>query len=113
MPDTINRPLAVSEYLRREEGSTVRHEYVSGEIFALAGVTRSHNRTAMNIASAFFAVTRARVGCETFVADVLLQAAEDVFYYPDVMVSDRLTPVQRGKCLELRVLSVNYQQFTN
>jgi Uma2 family endonuclease len=87
MPDTMNRALAVSEYLRREEDSAVRHEYVSGELFALAGVTRSHNRIAMNIASAVFAVTRARAGCETFVADVLLQAAEDVFYYPDVMVS--------------------------
>jgi Uma2 family endonuclease len=34
-----------------------------------------------------FSRSLARAGCETFVADVLLQAAEDVVYYPDVMVS--------------------------
>jgi Uma2 family endonuclease len=87
VPNTINRPLPVDESLRLEAASQVRHEYVAGELFAMAGASRRHTRIAMNIATACFAVTRQRRDCETFVADGLLQAADDVFYYPDVMVA--------------------------
>ena len=88
MPDTfVTRPLSVSEYLRREYESPVKHEYVAGEVFEMAGVTRRHHRIAMNIATPLFAVTRRGGPCETFLADMLLQAADDLFYYPDVMVA--------------------------
>jgi len=87
MPDLIHRPVTVDEYVRLEASSELRHEYVGGEMFEMAGASRRHARIAMNIATAFFAVTRRRRVCETFVADGLLQAADDVFYYPDVMVA--------------------------
>ena len=88
MPDTVvTRPLSVSEYLRREYDSPVKHEFVAGEVFEMAGVARRHNRIAMNIATPLFAVTRRSGLCETFVAYMLLQAADDVFYYPDVMIA--------------------------
>ena len=53
----------------------------------MAGVTRRHHRIAMNIATPLFAVTRRGGPCETFLADMLLQASDDLFYYPDVMVA--------------------------
>ena len=37
------------EYLAMERASETRHEFFDGEIFALAGVSRSHNRTASNL----------------------------------------------------------------
>ena len=88
MPDTfVTRPLSVSEYLRREYESPAKHEYVAGEVFEMAGVTRRHHRIAMNIATPLFAVTRRGGPCETYLANMLLQASDDLFYYPDVMVA--------------------------
>ena len=86
MPDFVaRRPLSVAEYLRIEESSPTKHEYVAGELFAMSGVTRRHNRIVLNIATRLLAAARAGP-CSVLATDVLLQAAEDVFYYPDVMV---------------------------
>jgi Uma2 family endonuclease len=42
--------LSPEEYLAFERSSEQRHEYADGEIFAMAGGTREHSLTAMNIA---------------------------------------------------------------
>ena len=36
--------MTVEEYLRFDEGSPARHEYVAGEVYAMSGVTFRHNR---------------------------------------------------------------------
>ena len=40
-----------AEYFALEARSEVRHEYFDGEIFAMAGGTKSHNLITQNIAS--------------------------------------------------------------
>ena len=42
------RPWTVEEYLWLERNSLVKHEYVDGTVYALAGVTRAQSRIAMN-----------------------------------------------------------------
>src|SRR5438094_6327835 len=42
------RPWTVEEYLWLERNSLVKHEYVDGTVYALAGGTRGHSRIAMN-----------------------------------------------------------------
>ncbi len=44
-----NDSLTADEYLALEESATVRHEYVGGEIFAMVGATKRHNRIIVNI----------------------------------------------------------------
>src|SRR5688572_20725266 len=44
MPDLIRRPVTVDEYVRLEASSELRHEYVGGEVFAMAGASRRHTR---------------------------------------------------------------------
>ncbi len=81
--------LSIDEYLRREFRSSVRHEYVAGEIFAMSGASRAHNKIAGNLFNAFS--SRLQGGpCEVFMSDfkVRLEFESDViFYYPDVMVA--------------------------
>lgn len=38
------KKLSVEEYLELEKESDIRHEYVDGELLAMAGEKRRHNR---------------------------------------------------------------------
>ncbi len=79
--------LTVEEYLNQEENGTIRHEYVSGQIFAMTGASEAHNLISGNL----FAILHNHLGgstCRPFINDmkVLIESA-NTFYYPDVMVS--------------------------
>jgi Uma2 family endonuclease len=81
--------VSVDDYLAGEEGSEVKHEYLGGVVYAMAGTSKEHNRIAQNIA---FAARPSLKGkpCEVFISDVkvrLKALGDDVFYYPDVMVA--------------------------
>jgi Uma2 family endonuclease len=89
-------PMSVADYLAFEETSDVRHEYIGGEIYAMSGASTTHNRIALNIASHL--LTKLRSGpCKVFIENVKLRleaSREDIFYYPDVVVSCHPTGVQ-------------------
>lgn len=82
-------PMSVADYLAFEESSAVRHEFVAGEIHAMGGASRAHNKIAGNLFS--YLHTGLRGGpCEVFVNDFKVRlevAREEFFYYPDVVVS--------------------------
>jgi len=80
--------VSVEDYLAGEEASRVKHEFIGGGTYAMAGATVEHNLIAFNIASAFRSHLRGKP-CRTLIADVKVRLTinrEDVFYYPDVMV---------------------------
>jgi Uma2 family endonuclease len=103
-----HRTLTVEEYLDLERESSVRHEYVAGSMYALAGASKRHNLIAGNI---FRTLGSAAAGgpCRVYMSDVKLRASEDVFYYPDVMVAcgpDEGDPfVEDAPCLLIEVAS--------
>jgi Uma2 family endonuclease len=103
-----SRRMTVDDYVRLEETSPIRHEYVSGEVYAMSGATARHNRIAGNIFAHVLSVAR-RVPCDAFMSDMRLEAASDRYYYPDVMVV--CTPVgdsdvvARAPCVVLEVTS--------
>lgn len=109
MPEIASsRPLTVEEFLQFEETSPTKHEYVAGEAHAMSGATARHHRIAMNIATRLFLAARGGP-CQAFMADMLLRAADDLLYYPDVMVvcgpvadADR---VVRDPCVVIEVTS--------
>lgn len=103
-----HRPISVQEYLDMEEAATIRHEYVSGTIHAQAGATKRHNRIALNIATRL--ASSARGGpCRVYASDVKLRVADDIFYYPDVMVAcerEGENPIyEDAPCLVVEVVS--------
>jgi Uma2 family endonuclease len=77
--------LTVEDYLELEELSLERHEFIGGELFTRAAASERHNRIALNIAS-HLATAAEDDACRVLVADMKLQVAEDVIYYPDIMV---------------------------
>jgi Uma2 family endonuclease len=81
-------PMTFEEYLQFEEQSRIRHEYIAGEIFAMTGVTKRHNRIAGRFYHAFAGHLRGGP-CDAYMSDVMvkLQVNRDTHaYYPDVMV---------------------------
>jgi Uma2 family endonuclease len=84
-PFPRDRLLTIEEYFALEEKSTVRHEYVDGEIHAMSGVTRQHSRITMNVGARLWAAARGG-SCRIHQAEVMLQIGKLV-YYPDVMAA--------------------------
>jgi Uma2 family endonuclease len=78
--------LSVADYLAGERDGAVRHEYVSGQAYAMAGASARHNRIAGNI---FGRLNNHLDGaeCEPFISDMKIRVAPDLFYYPDVVVT--------------------------
>ena len=88
-PNWTANKLSWQDYLVREAQSDVRHEFVNGEIYAVAGASRNHNRIALNVASELRIALEGKP-CEPFMADMKLHiqhGQDEVGYYPDVIVS--------------------------
>jgi Uma2 family endonuclease len=86
--DTIEyEPISEDEYQRFEAQSPVRHEYLSGEVFAMTGGSLRHNRIALNTAAALGNHLRGSP-CQVFANDVRLRVAKaHAYYYPDLLVA--------------------------
>jgi len=109
-------PITPEKYLEWEKEQTIKHEYMDGEVYAMAGGTISHNDITLNIASALKSHLRGK-GCKVQMADVLVGVSQSgPFYYPDVMVScdsqDRKSRrVMYNPCLIVEVLSPGTEAF--
>ena len=86
MTQTTEQKIGVETYLELEKSSEVRHEYVDGELLAMAGATRRHNRIAGNAYAALREIALAR-GCEVVIENVKTSTRDTRIRYPDVMVS--------------------------
>ncbi|MDQ5768096.1 Uma2 family endonuclease [Thiothrix subterranea] len=74
------------DYLEGEKTAEFRHEYVDGQIYAMAGTSIRHNDIALNIAFALRAATRG-TPCKVNASDVKVRAQRSkAYYYPDVIV---------------------------
>ena len=106
----LNLPLSAADFLAWDAAQTTRHEFVRGEVFAMAGAGERHVTVALNVA---MALRQHLTGspCRTFITDMKLRVeAADAFFYPDVMVTcsarDAGDPqVKREPVLLVEVLS--------
>ncbi len=74
-----------ADYLTLEEGSPIRHEFLDGEIFAMAGGSPDHAA----LAAAVIGVVRGQLppGCRVFTSDLRVRmAATGLTTYPDAAV---------------------------
>ncbi|MDD2725019.1 MAG: Uma2 family endonuclease [Methylovulum sp.] len=76
--------MSEEEYLRTEVEREIKHEYIDGYIYAMAGVKKNHQRITVNLSSAFRIFLHGKP-CEPFASDVKVKVGSK-FFYPDVMV---------------------------
>lgn len=78
---------SVQDYLKAEKTSEVRHEYVGGDLYAMAGASEEHYLISLNIASTLRSYLCGK-SCKVFNHDMRAKVFANVplFYYPDVMV---------------------------
>ena len=89
MADTarVIDPLTSDEYLDRERLAPIRHEFIDGVMYAMAGATERHNIIAVELSGAL--LNRLPIRCRPFNGDMKLRVrleVTDQFYYPDCMV---------------------------
>ncbi len=79
--------LSAEEFIAWESSQAERHEFVNGEVFAMAGAEDRHVTVAGNVYIALREHLRG-TPCRTYVSDMKLNvAAANSYFYPDVMVT--------------------------
>src|SRR5262245_9664496 len=84
--------ISPEEFLAAEETSEIKHEYLNGMVYAVAGATQRHNDIAGNIFGTLHGRLRGRP-CRPYSSDMLVEiniSDDQRFYYPDVSVICRL-----------------------
>ncbi|MBO0614860.1 Uma2 family endonuclease [Thiothrix fructosivorans] len=87
--NTAENPTYITEqkYLEGEKLAEIRHEYVDGVVYAMAGTSLRHNDIALNIAFALRLATK-NTHCYLHMLTVKVRISKrKIFYYPDVIVS--------------------------
>jgi Uma2 family endonuclease len=95
--------LTAEAYLEMEENSDVKHEYIDGYIYAMAGAFDPH----VTIAGNLFALLRNHVrgsGCRVYISDMKARIESlNRFYYPPAY--------KKYPCLIVEVLSDSTEAF--
>ncbi len=82
----LEKIIDVKTYLELEKSSELRHEYVDGELLAMAGEKLQHNDIVANIIEALRPIARAKK-CRIQFETIKLRVKNTRYRYPDVMVS--------------------------
>ena len=82
------QPISIADYLEGELTSPLKHEFVDGVVYAMAGATANHNRIATNSTGALYNQLRGK-RCQVFNSDMKARvrlSRSTRFYYPDLSV---------------------------
>lgn len=82
---SAERRYTIEDYFSIEESSAVKHEYLGGEIYAMAGSSLQHNRINGNVYVSLRSKLQ-RQDCEVFSSDMRLRTPGGLYTYPDLMV---------------------------
>jgi Uma2 family endonuclease len=87
----LKTKISVEDYLEGEKISPVKHEYVDGVVYAMAGTSDTHNLIAGDIYIALGVHLRGS-RCQPFSGEIKVQVTRNVYYYPDILVSCEENP---------------------
>lgn len=80
-----NDYLSVIAYLQGERSSEIRHEYVDGVVYAMAGASVNHNQITANMLTSLMIHLKGKE-CRPFSSDLLVKTGKERYRYPDVVV---------------------------
>jgi len=75
----------IEQYLALERSGEVRHEYVDGAVYALAGGSRAHSAIAATVTALLYAALRGSA-CRVYSSDLKVRVSPTRYLYPDVSV---------------------------
>ena len=79
--------ISPEDYLEQERHRPIKHEYLDGEVYAIAGTTKAQNLIGGNL----YLLLRTGLNhsrCQTFMADVKVEIDNQKYYfYPDLAVT--------------------------
>ncbi len=107
--------LSPADYLAWESQSEIKHEYIDGQVYAMAGGTKAHNLVSLNLAMGLR--SQLKPPCQTFMADMkVMLLSQRRFYYPDLVVTyddpdDLDSPMVQSPKLIIEVLSESTESF--
>lgn len=112
------RKLTPEEYLEIERKAAYKSEYFDGEIFAMAGARRNHNKIATNISGLVWQHLKGR-DCESYSNDMRVFIPKTGLYtYPDVVVvcgepkfQDKVFDTLLNPTLLIEVLSESTESY--
>ncbi len=75
------------DYLEQERKATTKSEYYHGEVFAMAGATREHNKVVANIIGELHGFLKGKK-CDIFPSDIRVHnPANSLYSYPDIVIT--------------------------
>ncbi len=79
--------ISPEEYLEQERHSPIKHEYIAGDIYAMAGTSKAHNMISGNLYLLLRSALKTSP-CRTYFADLKVRIDEGQrFFYPDLLVT--------------------------
>jgi len=108
--------IGIDDYLAGEETAPIKHEYVAGEVFAMAGAGKAHVTVALNLATMLRNHFRGSP-CRVYISDMKVRVEPaDAFYYTDVFITSdpvdgREERFKRNPTLVINVLSDSTAAF--
>lgn len=67
-------PISEQAYLEGEKLSEIKHEFMDGYVYAMAGASKRHNKVSLNIAMSLNAAARNTL-CEVYTSDMKVRIA--------------------------------------
>lgn len=87
MSTAPQRRYTEAEYLAFERAAETKHEFYRGEIFAMSGASRQHNRITFNVSGCLYNQLKDR-DCEAFANDMRVKVQLTTLYtYPDIAIN--------------------------
>ncbi len=76
--------ISTEDYLNGELQSEIKHEYMDGQVYAMAGASVNHNRISRNFLKKL--AIKLPESCEVFSSDLLVRTTATRYRYPDLVV---------------------------
>jgi Uma2 family endonuclease len=86
MAEIAEKYVDESQYLKMEAQADVRHEYMNGVVYDMAGASTAHNRIVRNLIGELHAYLKGKA-CEVFPSGCRISAPNlNAYMYPDISI---------------------------